>query len=139
MAFKTELNPGEIKVYFDEPTSGKITLAELGLKNDDLLFDGGLIRMVFDFENIGEHHYFKVPTIGMAYTEEMSETHWQCDFNETTIIDKHDHHGHSTVVLLDRKKMSELEHHHKNALVVHAEFPKSVQLDAAKSEIHFFN
>ncbi|MFT5724434.1 MAG: hypothetical protein ACI9JN_001553 [Bacteroidia bacterium] len=139
MAFKTELNPGEIKVYFDEPTSGNITFAEMGIKDEDLKFDGGLVRIVFDFENIGEHNYFKVPTINISYTEEMGETHWQCDYNRTTILDKHDHHGHSTVVLLNRKKLAELEHHHKNALVLHAEFPKEVQIIANDSKIHFFN
>jgi len=139
MAFKTELNPGEIKVIFDEPTSGKISLADMGLKDKDLQFDSGLLRLVFDFEHIGEHDYFKVPTIEMSYTEEMGETHWQCDFNQTTIVDKLDHHGRSTIILLNRKKIKDLEQHHENALILHAEFPKAVQLMADKSLIHFFN
>ena len=133
-----ELTQGEIKVKFSNPTAGKITLAELGLKNEDLGIESGNLRLVFDFEGIGEHHYYQIPTVEIAYAEEMGETHWQCDFNETTILDKIDHHGHSTVLLLDRKKISAAEHHHQNKLIVHAEFPASVHLDAEKSYVNFF-
>ena len=139
MSIKTELNPGEVKVIFMEPVSGKISFSDMGLKDEDLVFDGGLLRMVFDFENIGEHHYFKMPTIEISYTEEMGETHWQCDFNEETILDKNDHHGRSTIILLNRKKLSELEHHHKNALIMHAEFPKPVHVLGNKSYVNFFS
>ena len=112
-----ELNPGEIKVNFNSPLKGKLTFEDLGLDSKDLFCEGGLLRMVFDFEGIGEHQYYAVPTIEVAYEEEMGETHWQCDFNENTILDKMDHHGKSTVVLMNRKKMAESEHHHKNQLV----------------------
>lgn len=139
MTFKKERNPGEIKVFFDQPTSGKISLADMGFKDEDLQFDGGMVRMVFDFEKVGEHKYFRVPTIEVGYTEEMGETHWQCDFNRTTILDKYDNHGQSSVVLLNRDKMTDLEQHHKNALVLHAEFPQPVQLIAEKCQIQFFN
>jgi hypothetical protein len=133
-----ELNQGEVKINFITPTSGKISFKELGLKNEDLAFEGGLLRMVFDFEGIGEHQYYQVPTIEVAYTEEMTETHWQCEFNDDTILDKTDHHGHSTVILLDRNKLSDLEHHHKNALILHAEFPKPVHINVENSYINFF-
>lgn len=94
--------------------------------------------MVFDMEGIGEHSYFAMPTIEVAYTEAMPETHWQCDFNRQTILDKTDHYGHSTVILLNRNKISDLEHHHENKLILHAEFPQDVQLIAADSYINFF-
>lgn len=139
MAFKTEINQGEIKVFWDEPTSGIVSFADMGIKDEDLYFDGGLVRIVFDFENVGEHHYFKVPTINVSYTDEMAETHWQCDFNRTTIVDKHDNHGRSTVVLLNRNKLADLEHHHQNSMILHAEFPEPVQLIADASHVHFFN
>jgi hypothetical protein len=89
-------------------------------------------------EGIGEHHYFQVPTVEIAYQENMSETHWQCDFNGTTILDKMDHHGHSTVLLLNRKTIAELEHHHENKLIIHAEFPMKAHLKADDSYINFF-
>lgn len=138
MAFRTERNPGEVKVFFNEPTAGKLSFAELGLEDADLQFEGGNVRLVFDFENVGEHNYFSVPTLNVAYTEEMGDTHWQCDFNKITILDKNDNHGKSTVVLLNRNKIAELEHHHKNALVVHADFPKPVQIVASDSHVTFF-
>ena len=133
-----EINQGEIVVKFTSPTKGKITFEELGIKDDQLVLDGGFLRLLFDMEGIGEHDYFAVPTIEVSYKENCSETHWQCDFNEETILDKTDHHGNSTVMLLNRKKLSELEHHHQNKLVVHAEFPESVHLSAAGSYINFF-
>ena len=74
MAEIIELNPGEIKVKFQGPTSGRLTFAELGLKDEDLVLDGGLLRLVFDLEGIGEHNYFKVPTVEVAYKEEVAET-----------------------------------------------------------------
>lgn len=133
-----ELNRGEIKIKFAKPTKGKISLAEMGLKDEDLIIDGGFLRLVFDFEGIGEHHYYQMPTIGISYSENVGETHWICDFNRITLLDKMDHHGHSTVLLLNRKKISELEHHHENKLIVHAEFPEAVHLLADKSFVHFF-
>ena len=98
----------------------------------------GFLRMGFDMEGIGEHDYFAVPTIEVSYKENCAETHWQCEFNDETILDKFDNHGNSTVMLMDRKKISSLEHHHENKLIVHAEFPASVHLDAAKSYVNFF-
>ena len=139
MSQTIELNQGEIKVNFSSPTSGKVSFADLGLSDTDLVFESGLVRLVFDFEGIGEHSYFQVPTISISYAEEMAETHWQCDFNEETILDKTDHHGHSTVILLNRNKLSELEHHHKNALIIHGEFPQSAHVIAKDSYINFFN
>lgn len=133
-----ELNQGEVKVKFSKPVSGKVTFSELGLKNEDVSLESGVLRLVFDFEGIGEHDYFQVPTIEVAYKEEMAETHWQCDFNDTTILDKMDHHGHSTVILLDRKKISNLEHHHENKLIVHAEFPEAANINVANSYINIF-
>lgn len=135
---KIEVNQGEIKVKFSTPSPGKISFNELGLKNEDMVLNAGVLRLVFDFEGIGEHQYYQVPTIEIAYQENMSETHWQCDFNDNTILDKTDHHGHSTVLLLDRKKLSELEHHHENNLILHAEFPEKAHIDVENSYINFF-
>jgi hypothetical protein len=133
-----EINEGEVLVKFTSPTAGKVTFKELGISNDQLSLEGGFLRLVFDLEGIGEHNYYAVPTVEVAYAENVGETHWQCDFNEETILDKMDHHGHSTVLLLDRKKISSLEHHHENKLIVHAEFPEPVHLDADKSYINIF-
>lgn len=133
-----EVNQGEVAVKFTSPTKGKITFADLGITDEQLVLEGGFLRLLFDMEGIGEHDYFAVPTIEVSYKENCKETHWQCDFNGETILDKMDHHGHSTVMLLDRKKISSLEHHHENKLIVHAEFPEKAHLVAADSYINFF-
>ncbi|SDL35129.1 hypothetical protein [Kriegella aquimaris] len=135
---KVEINQGEIKVSFNEPSSGELSFAELGLKNEELNFESGLLRLVFDFDQIAEDNYYQVPKIVIAYEENMSETHWICEFNGKTILDKMDHHGHSTTLLLNRKVLKDLEQHHENTLIVHAEFPQPANLNFEESYIHFF-
>ncbi len=138
MSEKIEINKGEVIVRFTKPVAGKVSFETLGLKSEDLVFESGFLRLVFDLENIGEHHYFQMPTIEVSYKENMGETHWQCDFNGETILDKNNNHGNSTVILLNRKKIASLEHHHENKLILHAEFPQGVHIDAEKSYINFF-
>lgn len=133
-----ELNAGEIKLKFNEPIAGKVSFADLGLKDEDLVIDGGFMRLVIDIEGIGEHSYFQVPTFEINYAENLGETHWQCDFNRETIVDKTDNHGSSTIVLLDRKKIENLEHHHENKLILHAEFPETVNISAQNSFLNLF-
>jgi len=101
MAQTVEINQGEIKIKFNEVIKGKVSLKELGIEDSTISLESGLLRLVFDMEGIGEHQYFQVPTITIVYNEEVGETHWQCDFNGETIVDKTDHHGHSTVILLN--------------------------------------
>lgn len=139
MNTSAEVIAGEIQIKFNEAISGKQTFQDLGLSDEQLSLEGGLLRLVFNFDKIGDHAYFKVPTIEVAYQEEVAETHWICEFNGTTILDKNDHHGRSTVMLLNRNKITELEQHHENKLVVHAEFPAAVHLLAEGSYINFFN
>lgn len=133
-----ELNEGEVKLKFNEPISGKVSFADLGLKDEDLVFETGFMRLVIDIEGIGEHNYFQVPTFEISYAENLGETHWQCDFNRETIVDKTDNHGNSTIVLLDRKKIENLEHHHENKLILHAEFPETVHISAENSFLNIF-
>lgn len=138
MGETVDINQGEIKVNFESPTAGKRTFEELGIKDTDLSLENGLLRLVFDLEGIGEHSYYQMPTIEIAYKEEMAETHWICEFNGETILDKMDHHGHSTVLLLNRKVLEGLEQHHQNVLIIHAEFPKAANLIGADSYVNFF-
>jgi hypothetical protein len=133
-----EINQGEVAVKFTSPTKGKLNFRQLGMTDEQLVLDGGFLRLRFDMGGIGEHDYFAVPTIEVSYAENCAETHWQCEFNGETILDKMDHHGHSTVLLLNRKKLSELEHRHENELIVHAEFPEAVHLLTEESYINFF-
>lgn len=133
-----EVNQGEVQVKFNSPTTGKISFVDLGIKDEELVLEGGFLRLVFDLEGIGEHSYFAVPTVEVSYVENVGETHWQCDFNDEKILDKTDHHGNSTILLMDRNKLASLEHHHENKLVVHAEFPQAVHIDTSNSYINLF-
>lgn len=133
-----EVNEGEVIVRFKSPAIGKISFDSLELTDEQMILEGGFLRLVFDLQGIPEHSYFAVPTIEVSYKESQGETHWQCEFNDETILDKMDHHGNSTVLLLDRTKLSQLEHHHENKLIVHAEFPQSVHVDTANSYINLF-
>ncbi|SHJ42818.1 hypothetical protein SAMN04488007_0302 [Maribacter aquivivus] len=135
---KVEINQGEIKVKFNEPTSGKLSFEELGISNEGAKLESGLLRLVFDLEGIGEHDYYQVPTLELFYEENMSETHWVCEFNGKTILDKLDHYGHSTILLLNRDILSKLEQHHENVLIVHAEFPQPAKLNLKESSIRLF-
>lgn len=135
-----EKNQGEIKVVFNNTIPGVVTFEQLGLSDEDLVFESGMIRMVFDLHNTNKDRSFcHVPTIEVAYSENMGETHWVCDFNEETILDKLDHRGHSTVLLMNRNTLEGLEHHHQNNLIMHAEFPQAVHVIAKDSFINFFN
>ena len=60
MSETVELNQGEVKVKFETPVKeGKISFAELGLKKESLVFEGGLLRLVFDFEKVKDISIFK--------------------------------------------------------------------------------
>lgn len=133
-----EINQGEIIVSFTAQESGNISFESLGLSADQLTSESGFLRLVFDFEGLGDLDFYMVPTITLAYAENCAETHWQCEFNGETILDKFDHHGNSTVLLLNKEKMNGLTHHHQNKLVIHAEFPEVVHLSASGSYVHFF-
>lgn len=134
----TEINTGEIKVYFTRETKGKITLRDLGYNENDLALEGGFLRLVINFDNIGEPDFYQTPTFEFTYNKEVAETHWQCDYNDETLLDKLDHYGKSTVLLLNRTKLESLEQRHKNEIVVHAEFPNDVILNPDHTFIHLF-
>ncbi len=138
MKDQLEINQGEIKLTLNEVNKGKVYLSELGLNEEHLNLEAGLLRFVVDLKNLDQAHFTAVPTIEFSYTESMGETHWQCDFNRTMIADKLDHHGSSTVILLNRKEMENLVQRHENTMIVHAEFPKPAVIDPTKSYITLF-
>jgi hypothetical protein len=138
MKDQLELNQGEIKLTFNESHKGKVYLSDLGLTKEELELPAGLMRFVIEVQNLDLVHFAAVPTVEFTYTEEMGETHWQCDFNGKMIADKLDHHGHSTVILLKRKGIEELIQRHENTMIVHAEFPKAAVIDPEKSYIALF-
>lgn len=132
-----QVGEGEVKVTMKTTTSGKQSFKDLGIVEDQITVDGGFLRLAFDFGQFQEENFYAVPTVEVAYDKNVAETHWQCDFNGEMILDKLDNHGNSTVILLNRNKMSELLHHHNNLLVVHGEFPSDVNIDLENSYVHF--
>ena len=133
-----EINEGEVLVKFNSPTIGKKSFADLGITAEDVTLQGGFMRIAFELGGIGTHDFVAVPTIEITYKESMGETHWQCDFNGETLLDKLDHHGNATILLLRRKQLENLEQHHENKLILHAEFPESVHIDPDNSYVEFF-
>lgn len=138
MGQTVEINEGEVLVKFNSPTIGKVSFKELGITRDELSLEGGFLRIAFELGGIGTHNFVAVPTIEVSYDESMGETHWQCDFNGETLLDKLDHHGHATILLLRREKLENLEQHHENKLILHAEFPGSVHINPENSFIELF-
>jgi len=139
MKDQIEINEGEIKLTINEKHEGKLYLSDLGLTSEDMKLESGLLRFVIEIKNVADSKFYAMPTIEFSYTEEMEETHWQCDFNGEVISDKNDHHGHSTIILLNRKKLEALLHRHDNKLVIHAEFPKPAVIDTKKSFLNLFH
>lgn len=138
MKNKVEINRGEILIHLNEAKAGKVSFESLGLKPADLIENDGFVRIVFNMENISDPAFYQVPTIELKYDKNVAETHWQCDFNRKTILDKFDNHGNSTVILLNRKELENNWQHHENKLVVHAEFPEAVQFDGTACFINLF-
>lgn len=132
------VNEGEVVVAFNNALAGKVSLANLGVSADDFESNGGFIRLVFDFGAISNYDFYAVPTIELAFTENVGETHWQCDFNDKTLVDKLDHYGKSTVILLKKNELEDLIQHHENKIVVHAEVPTTYVVDVNNSYINFF-
>tara|TARA_R100000951_G_C2597609_1_gene167147 strand:- start:260 stop:682 length:423 start_codon:yes stop_codon:yes gene_type:complete len=127
---------GEVKVTITSDMKGKLPFKELGLKNENIKVKGGFLRLVFEFGQFSENNFYSVPTVELAYDKNVSETHWQCDFNGETISDKMDNNGNSTVILLQRAKMIDQLHHHENTLIVHGEFPDNINIDLDNSFIN---
>jgi hypothetical protein len=139
MQNQVELNPGEVKLILNEAVQGKkVYLKELGLNTSELSLNDGNLRLVIELNNLDENHFGGVPTIHLSYTTEMGETHWQVEFNGAVVLDKKDHHGHSTVMLLNKAKLNELAQRHENTLIVHGDMPLATQLDAETSYLQLF-
>lgn len=132
----TDINPGEIKIKFDNPKGGKLSLADLGILEPKLHVEGGNLRLVIELGQFPKHHFFRMPTIEMAYHEKVGETVWQVEYNGEIVLEKTDHSGNATLLLLNRKKLDALTHHHLNTLIIHGDFPQEITLS---SEETWFN
>lgn len=131
-----EVNPGEFHVKFEELVAGKLSLKDLGFSNENLQVEGGNLRIMLEFGNLDEMHFYKMPTIEIEYFEKIGESEWQLEFNEEVVLDKIDHSGHSTLLLINRKKLDALKHRHVNNMIIRADMPKAVHINAETSFIN---
>jgi hypothetical protein len=130
----TDVQSGEIRIKFDEAVGGKMTLGEMGLTETNLHIDGGNLRLVIELgQTLANSHFFRMPTIEMHYHEKVGETAWQVEYNGEVVLEKIDHSGNATLLLLNRKKLDDLTHHHQNNLVIHGDFPQEVTLSSENS------
>lgn len=131
------LNKGEIKLDVNVNQRGKLTLASLGLTQENLFLEGGVLRMVLNIEQANDIHFASHPTVELKYSEKMEETHWSVEFNGATVLDKYDHSGNATLLLLKRDAFSDI-HRHENQLIIHAQFTSGAHINPEESFITLF-
>lgn len=136
MTFKN--NRGELRISFENPTPGELTFESLGVTKTSADIDSGFIRIVFEMRQIKEDDLYKMPKIEIVYNESVAESRWVCEFNGEKLVDKIDHSGKATVLLLNRSKLENLIQHHENKLILHAEFSEEIELDLEKSNVVLF-
>lgn len=131
------LSQGEIKLDINVTQKGKLTFSELGLKPEQLFIEGGNLRLVLNIEQSKNIQFTSHPTIELKYAEKMEETHWSVEFNGATVLDKYDHSGNATLLLLKRDALSDI-HHHENQLIVHAQLTSGAHINIEESFITLF-
>jgi hypothetical protein len=135
-AVSAEIQPGEIKISFSEPKAGKLSFADLGLTEKTFEAKGGMLRLSVELGQMGSHKLYRTPTVGLAYMSNEGPSDWHVEFNGVNVAEKSDHGGYSTIILLDRKKLESLLHHHVNTLIVHGELGDVAKLDFRMCFVH---
>lgn len=124
-----QLTEGQVKITMnDKPAFDKFTLADAGLKEDSYTVEGGNLRLKIELGYIQDYHFYKMPVIQFEYENNIHESEWVVEFNGENILEKKDHSGHSTVLLLNRNKMDKLKHRHENNLIIHGDFSEVVHI-----------
>lgn len=123
-----EVTEGQLEIDMKKTITGKFTLKEAGLQEDNYVVEGGNLRMKLDLGYVKDAHFYKMPVIEFEYTENIHESEWIVEFNGVNILEKKDHSGHATLLLLNRKKMDELQQRHENVLLVHGDFSEVVKI-----------
>lgn len=133
MSVQLELTEGQLEINMKETATGKFSLAEAGLKDETYNVEGGNLRIKVDLGYIKDAHFYKMPVIELEYTQNIHESEWIVEFNGTNILEKKDHSGHATILLLNRKKMDELKQRHENTLLIHGDFSEVVAIKNSSS------
>jgi hypothetical protein len=125
---------GELKITMKEVTFDKFSLLDAGITNPSYTVQGGNLRIKVEMGYIQDYHFYKMPIIEFHYENNIHESEWVVEFNGEEILTKKDHSGHSTILLLDRKKMNDLVQRHENNLLIHGDFSEEVHI---KNDSHF--
>lgn len=136
MKFKN--NRGELRVTFEKSPEGRLSFSDMGMQEEAGDIDSGFIRLAFHMGQIEKDDLYKMPKIEIAYKESIHESHWIAEFNGEVILENTDHSGRKTVLLLNKKKMEDLIHHHQNRLIIHAEFSEEIDIDMDESNVVLF-
>ncbi len=131
---KLSLTEGQLKITMENPIFGEFTLEDAGFKEEAYKVEGGNLRLKMDLGAIENHNFFRMPVIQLNYKNNIHESEWIVEFNGENILEKKDHSGHSTVLLLNRNKMEKLKNRHENALIIHGDFSEEVNI---KYDSHF--
>lgn len=127
------LADGQIKITMKQPAFDKFTLGCSGLRENTYKTKGGNVRIQINLGAIQDIHFYKMPIIELNYTDKIHESGWVVEFNGTNILEKTDHSGQSTILLLNRKKMIELVNRHENTILIHGDFSEEVELKKESS------
>lgn len=125
---QTTLSEGQIKITMNKPTFDKFTLEEAGLTDESYKVEGGNLRLKVELGYIKDINFYKMPIIDFKYTEKITESEWIIEFNGKNILEKYDHSGQATVLLLNRNKMKDLVQRRENILLIHGDFSEEVHI-----------
>lgn len=128
-----ELSEGQLEIAMNETAFGKFTLKEAGLKEETYNVEGGNLRIKVDLGYIKDVHFYKMPIVELEYTENISTSEWVVEYNGVNILEKKDHSGHKTVLLLNRNKMDQLKQRHENTMLIHGDFSEVVAIKNSSS------
>ncbi len=130
---KLNVTEGQVKITMEKPVYTQFTLKDCGLE-ESYKVEGGNLRLKMDLGAIQDHRFFKMPVIQLNYENNIHESEWVVELNGENILETKDHSGHSTVLLLNRNKMTDLKHRHENVLLIHGDFSEVVSI---KTDSHF--
>lgn len=128
-----EVTEGQLEIIMKEAAFGKFTLADAGFTEDSYEVEGGNLRVKIDLGYIKDISFYKMPVLEFEFTDKIHTSEWIIEFNGTNILEKKDHSGKATVLLLNRKKMDELKQRHENTLLIHGDFSEVVRLKNTSS------
>lgn len=127
------LADGQIQITMKQPVFDKFTLGCSGFGENTYQTIGGNVRIQINLGAIQDIHFYKMPIIELNYTNKIHESGWVVEFNGTNILEKTDHSGQATILLLNRKKMMELVHRHENTILIHGDFSEEVEIKKESS------